>query len=76
MISEFRLLSINDIEILCECSARTAQRILNDIKAHSKAPRIMFIHFKRWANVDNSKDVPNVEKLTPKNTKTRQNSPL
>jgi hypothetical protein len=48
-ISEFRILSIKDIKVLLEVNDdRTAKKYLNDIKEHTGAPKVLFIHFKKY----------------------------
>lgn len=51
-ISEFRILTIKDIKaLLCVNDDRTAKKYLNDIKEHTKAPKVLFCHFKQYFKI-------------------------
>lgn len=47
-ISEFRMLTYKDIQTMLECEETTAKRVLTDIKKETKAPKVLYIHFKRY----------------------------
>lgn len=51
-ISEFRILSIKDIKTLLDIQDdRTARKYLKDIQEHTKAPKVLFCHFKQYFKI-------------------------
>lgn len=53
-VSNYRMLSIKDIQTLLECSERTAKRFKKDIQEEFNLQNkpILFIHFKRYTKTD------------------------
>lgn len=51
-ISEFSILTIKDIKTLLNVQDnRTAKKYLDDIKEHTNAPKVLYIHFKTYFKV-------------------------
>jgi hypothetical protein len=47
-ISEFRILSVKDIQILLQCSEGTARQYLKDIQEATGAPKVLYKHFEYY----------------------------
>lgn len=51
IISEFRVLSLKDLQTLLECSETRAKSIKKDIQTEYNVKFVLFCHFKRYFNI-------------------------
>lgn len=53
-ISEFRVLTIKDLQTMLECSETRAKNVKKDIQEHYNIKFVMFCHFQRYfkTNID------------------------